>query len=52
MMIGQSFLTLQPSLGQLNSLTEGFLQSMCLSVWAAFWNQDGGVKMSLDSTFN
>ncbi len=47
--IGWSHQTLRPSLGQLNSLTEGFLQSMCLSVRAAFWNQDVGVKMSFDN---
>ncbi len=34
----------------MNSLTEGFLQSKCLSVWAAFWDQDVGVKMSFDNT--
>ncbi len=48
--IRRSLQTLRPSLGMVNSLTEDFLQSVCLSVWAAFWDQDVRVKMSFDNT--
>jgi hypothetical protein len=39
-----------PDFATFSRPTELIKQSMCLLVWAAFWDQDVGLKMSFDNT--